>query len=105
MKIPPSILRYWLAMNASAFQTTVHSVNLFLSSAAAHTVSEELPGLGMIPAISLPQLLVFALFIFARAILAYLDAHPITELLPAIPIIPPIVGKPVGPEPEPTAKQ
>lgn len=93
--------RYWLAMNVSAVQATVHSVRLFLYSAAAHTVTEQLPALGAIPAISLPQIAAFALFTFSEAILNYLDTHPLTELLPPDMTPPPIVVKPVGPEPEP----
>ena len=45
MKIPPSILRYWLAMNASAFDAAVHSSVAFFGVAGAHAAMDAIPAL------------------------------------------------------------
>ena len=77
MKIPPSILRYWLAMNASAFDAAVHSSVAFFGVAGAHAAWDA------VPALSLSQFAAVFLTAFGRAILNYLDTHPLTALLPA----------------------
>ena len=76
MKIPPSILRYWLAMNASAFDAAIHSCVAFFGVAGAHAAIES------IPALNLQQFAAVFLITFGRTILSYLDAHPVTGLLP-----------------------
>jgi hypothetical protein len=76
MKIPPSITRYWLAMNASAFDAAVHSSVAFFGVAGAHAAIES------IPALNLQQFAAVFLITFGRAILAYLDAHPLSSLIP-----------------------
>jgi hypothetical protein len=76
MKIPPAILRYWLAMNASAFDAAVHSCVAFFGVAGAHAAIES------IPALNLQQFAAVFLITFGRTILAYLDAHPVSALLP-----------------------
>ena len=75
MKIPPSILRYWLAMNASAFQAAVHSTKAYVGVAVAHAAADS------IPALNLQQLAGIFLLTFGMEILNYLDAHPLSELL------------------------
>ena len=70
-------LRYWLAMNASAFDSAVHALAAFFGVAGAHAVMDA------IPALSIQQVAAVFLIAFGRAILAYLDAHPLTGLLPA----------------------
>ena len=75
MKIPPSILRYWLAMNASALDASVHSSVAFFGIAGAHAVSES------IPALNAKQFAAVFLIAFGRAILSYLDTHPLSLLL------------------------
>ncbi len=75
-KIPPSILRYWLAMNASAFDAAIHSTVAFFGVAGAHAAIDS------IPALNAQQFAAVFLITFGRAILAYLDAHPVSELLP-----------------------
>lgn len=75
MKIPPSILRYWLAMNASAFDAAVHSSVTFFGIAGAHAAVES------IPALNPQQFGAVFLITFGRAILVYLDAHPLDQLL------------------------
>jgi len=77
MKIPPSILRYWLAMNASAFDAAVHSSVAFFGVAGAHAAMDA------IPALTIQQFAAVFLIAFGRAILAYLSAHPLAALLPA----------------------
>jgi hypothetical protein len=77
IKIPLAVKRYFLAMNASAFDAAVHSSVAFLGVAGAHAA------LDAIPALNLPQFAAVFLITFGRAILAYLDAHPIEPLLPA----------------------
>jgi hypothetical protein len=76
MKIPPAILRYWLAMNASAFDAAVHSCVAFFGVAGAHAVMDS------IPALNLQQFAAVFLVAFGRTILAYLDAHPLSDLIP-----------------------
>jgi len=71
------LLRYWLAMNATAFDSAMHSVATFCGVAGAHEA------LGTVPALNLPQLALVFVVMFARAILKYQDAHPVSELLPA----------------------
>ena len=75
MKIPPSILRYWLAMNASAFDAAVHSSVAFFGVAGAHAAMDA------IPALTIQQFAAVFLIAFGRAILNYLDAHPLSELI------------------------
>jgi hypothetical protein len=84
MKIPPSILRYGLAMNASAFDAAVHSSVTFFGVAGAHAAVEA------IPALNLQQFAAVFLLTFGRACLGYLDAHPVEALLTAE------RGRPVG---------
>ena len=71
------ILRYWLAMNASAFDSAIHAVVAFFGVAGAHAVVDG------IPALTLQQGGAVFLIAFGRALLAYLDAHPISILQPA----------------------
>jgi hypothetical protein len=75
MKIPPSILRYGLAMNASAFDAAVHSSVTFFGVAGAHAAVEA------IPALNLQQFAAVFLLSFGRACLGYLDAHPLDALV------------------------
>ena len=75
MKIPPSLLRYWLAMNASAFDASVHSCVTFFGVAGAHAAVDA------IPALSLQQFAAVFAITFGRACLSYLDAHPVSELV------------------------
>ena len=70
-----SILRYWLAMNASALDAAVHSSVAFFGVAGAHAVSDS------IPALNLQQFAAVFLIAFGRAILSYLDAHPLSALV------------------------
>ena len=76
MKIPPSILRYWLAMNASAVQSAAHAAKAFFGIAGGHAVSDS------IPALNLQQFAAAFLLFFGAGILDYLDKHPLTEALP-----------------------
>lgn len=76
MTLPKPSLRYWLAMNASALQAAIHSATAFFGVAGAHAAWET------VPALQLNQFAAVFLISFARAILSYLDAHPVTELLP-----------------------
>lgn len=70
------ILRYWLAMNASAFDAAVHSSVAFFGVAGAHAAIEA------VPALTLEQFAAVFLIAFGRAILGYLAAHPLLTLLP-----------------------
>ena len=75
MNLKKQILRYWLAMNASAFAAAAHACAAFLGVAGAHAASEA------IPALNLRQLAAVFAITFGRALLAYLDAHPVEGLL------------------------
>ncbi len=77
MKLPPSIIRYWLAMNATAFDAGVHSLVIFCGVAGVHEV-----GPGAVPSLNLQQLAAVFCITFGRAMLAYLDEHPVAALLP-----------------------
>ena len=68
------LLRYWLAMNASAFDSAVHSVVAFFGVAGAHAVVDN------IPALTLQQGAAVFLIAFGRALLDYLDKHPLTQI-------------------------
>ena len=76
MNFKETILRYWLAMNASAFDAAVHSSVAFLGVAGAHAAIDS------IPALNVQQFAAVFLITFGRAILAYLDAHPLSTLIP-----------------------
>jgi hypothetical protein len=76
LKIPASAKRYWLAMNASAVDATVHSYVLISGVALVHVASDA------VPAFNLQQCASMFLLTFGRAILSYLSAHPISQLLP-----------------------
>jgi len=71
-----SILRYWLAMNASGLDAAVHACVAFFGVAGAHAALDS------IPALNLQQFAAVFLIAFGRAILNYLDAHPLSQLLP-----------------------
>lgn len=77
MKIPISIKRYWLAMNASAVDATVRSYTLISGVALVHVASDA------VPAFNVQQCASMFLLTFGHAILNYLSAHPLAELLPA----------------------
>ena len=84
------LLRYWLAMNASAFNSAVHALAAFFGVAGAHAVMDA------IPALSIQQVAAVFLIAFGRAILAYLDANPLYVPLGIIsdrPSTPPETGK------------
>jgi len=78
MSTKEKLLRYWLAMNASALDASVHSSVAFFGVAGAHAAFEA------VPALNLQQFAAVFLITFGRAILAYLDAHPISALIPQI---------------------
>lgn len=75
IKVSPSVKRYWLAMNASAVDATVHSYMLISGVALVHVASDA------VPAFNLQQCVSMFLLTFGRAILAYLSAHPVSQLL------------------------
>jgi hypothetical protein len=77
MNLKQQILRYWLAMSASAFTAAVHSTKTFFGVAGVHAMNEA------IPALNLQQFAAVFLLAFGTEILNYLDEHPVTELLPA----------------------
>jgi hypothetical protein len=74
--IKQQLLRYWLAMNASAFQAAVHATKAFVGLAVAHA------GLNGVPVLSWQQLLCVFGFAFGWEIVNWLDGHPVDELLP-----------------------
>ena len=76
MKIPQFILRYWLAMNATAFDSAVHSLVIFCGLAGAHQLVTS------VTALDAQQLAGVFLIAFGRSLLSYLDAHPLAQLLP-----------------------
>lgn len=80
MKIPPAILRYWLAMNASAFDSAVSSLIIYGGAASVHQAAAEFNV--NVAAFTLQQFAVTFLSAFGWAVLQYLHAHPVAELLP-----------------------
>ena len=80
MNFKQQLLRYWLAMNASAFDAAIHSCAAFFGVAGAHAAVES------IPALNLQQLAAVFLISFGRGLLNYLDTHPIEALLPQLPV-------------------
>lgn len=72
------LIRYWAAMTAAAFQSGIHAIVGFGGLAGIEKATS-------IPiAISLQQGGALFLVAFARAILQYLESHPIAEFLPDI---------------------
>ena len=65
------LLRYWLAMNASALQAGAHAGRAFFALAGAHAIAND------IPAINWPQFVAVFLLAFGMEILNYLDTHPL----------------------------
>ena len=66
-----SFLRYWLAMNASAFQAAAHAAKAYVALALASAA-----GAG-VPALNWKQLAAVFLFAFGQAILNWLAEHPL----------------------------
>jgi hypothetical protein len=93
-----SILRYWLAMNATAFDSAVNAVVIYGGTASAHQAATELGW--NVAALTLQQFAIVFLSAFAWGLLQYLHAHPVTALLPPLPV----VAVPIGPEPEPLSQ-
>jgi hypothetical protein len=104
-QIRQQILRYLLAMNASGFDSAVHASVAFFGVAGAHAAIDA------IPALTVQQFVAVFLLAFGRAILAYLDAHPIAESFRLQPAQPgpgnggsqaaPVAPAPIGPEKNP----
>jgi len=67
------IIRYLLAMNATAFDSAIHALVLFCGVAGTHQVMDS------VPALNVQQLVTLFFIAFGRALLAYLDAHPISD--------------------------
>jgi len=76
MNLKRQILRYWLAMNATALDAAIHALVLFCGVAGAHEATQ------LVPALNLQQLAWVFLIAFGRAMLAYAAAHPVAALLP-----------------------
>ena len=76
-KLKLQILRYWLAMNASAFDAAVHACAVFFGVAGVHEA------VNAVPALNLKQLgAVFGIG-FIRGGLKYLDEHPLAHITEA----------------------
>lgn len=73
------IIRYLAAMNATAFDSAVHSVAGFGGAAGIHEAAQELGA--AVPTVSLAQMGMFFLSAFGWAIVRYLDAHPVSEFV------------------------
>jgi hypothetical protein len=65
------VLRYLLAMNASALQAAAHAGKAFFALAGAHAIANE------VPPINWQQFAAVFLLAFAMEILNYLDTHPV----------------------------
>jgi len=72
-------LRYWLAMNASAFDSAVNSVIIYGGAASVHQAAAEF-NLN-VAAFTLQQFAMIFLSAFGWAILQYLHDHPLSELI------------------------
>jgi hypothetical protein len=67
------LLRYWLAMNASAIRGAAHAGKTWLATAGVHAID------GAVPALNLNQFLAVLGFTFALGILDWLDKNPLPE--------------------------
>jgi len=65
------LLRYWLAMNASAVQAAAHSGKAWLATAGVHALNES------VPALNLQQFTGVLIFAFGAEILNWLDKNPL----------------------------
>jgi hypothetical protein len=65
------VLRYLLAMNASALQAGAHAAKAFFAVAGAHAAVDS------IPALNPHQFCAVFLLAFGMEILDYLDKHPV----------------------------
>ena len=70
------LLRYLLAMNASALQAAAHAGRAFFALAGAHALANE------IPPINWQQFAAVFLLAFGMEILNYLDTHPLAPQAP-----------------------
>ncbi len=68
------LLRYWLAMNASAVQSCAHSAKAWVATAALHAADDS------IPVLNLAQFAAVLAFFFGQALLDYLDKNPLPKL-------------------------
>jgi len=68
------LLRYWLAMNASAIQGAAHAGKAWLATAGVHAINEA------VPALNLNQFLAVLGFTFGLGILDWLDKNPLPEI-------------------------
>ena len=68
------VLRWWLALNASAVQSCAHSVKAWVATAALHTANDA------IPALTAAQFGAVIAFFFLQAALDYLDKNPLPSL-------------------------
>lgn len=79
------ILRYWAAMNATAFDSAINAVYIFCGLAG---VSQIAPG--TVTAMTLQQVGFVFLIAFAKALIGYLKANPVSRFFlppePAPPI-------------------
>ena len=62
-------------MNATALDSAVHSSAAFFGVAGAHAAMDA------IPALNIQQFAAVFLIAFGRAILNYLEAHPLADLI------------------------
>ena len=67
------LLRYWLAMNASALRGAAHAGKTWLATAGVHAIN------GAVPPLNLNQFLAVLGFTFALGILDWLDKNPLPE--------------------------
>jgi hypothetical protein len=82
--IQQQLLRYWMAMNATALQSGVHALKIYCGVAGFHEASATVLPAWSVAALDLKQgALVFAVA-FGSAILDYLDANPIGKLFPPV---------------------
>jgi hypothetical protein len=76
--IKQQLFRYWLAMNASAFDSAVRACTTFTAGSAAH---ELVPSM---MAFDLKQLGLLFVIAFAHGLDAYLKANPISQNIPGL---------------------
>ena len=68
------ILRYWLAMNATAVQSAAHAGKAWLAIAGAHAMSDT------VPALTVQQFAAVLLLAFGSSLLDWLDKNPLPTL-------------------------
>lgn len=75
------LLHYWLGMNAAAFDAACKAAGAYISLAVASAAGSRV-GLE-VPPLDLKQLAAVFLLTFLYGLLAWIQAHPVEDLIPS----------------------